>query len=138
MAICWKFLMMKGWTSVVELLGQLDGAHAHLLGAAAGGQKADADLDQAHIGLGIGVDRIGMQAEFGPAAKRHAKGCGNHRHFGVFHRHGRLLEGLDHHGDIVIGAFGQGHGHHHQIGADREVDALVADNQADTFALPPV
>ncbi|EKD34620.1 MAG: hypothetical protein ACD_75C02258G0002 [uncultured bacterium] len=79
-----------------------------------------------------------METELGSAAKRHAKGCGHYRDFGVFDRHGRLLEGLDHHGDVIIGAFGQGHGHHHEIGADREVDALVGDDQAHAFLFRPL
>ncbi|EKD39983.1 MAG: hypothetical protein ACD_75C00218G0001 [uncultured bacterium] len=79
-----------------------------------------------------------MEAELGPAAQGHAKGRGNHRHLGVFDRHGRLLEGLHHHGDIVVGAFGKRHGHHHQVGTDREIHALVANHQADTLLFRPL
>ena len=48
-------------------------ARQQLLAAAPAGQQADADLDQAHIGLGMRLHRAAMQQDLAAAAQRHAR-----------------------------------------------------------------
>ena len=55
--------------------GGIDGAQQHLLGAAAAGDQADAGLDQADVGFGIGLAARGVEADLGAAAQGHAEGA---------------------------------------------------------------
>ena len=42
-----------------------------------------------------------------------------------------------HHGNILIGAFGNGHGKQHEVGAHRKVRRLVAHHQTDPLMFGP-
>ncbi len=117
MAMFEKFLKMNGADVGIVFLRQLYGADRHLLGAAARGKEPDPDLHQPHIGLCMGVHRVGMEAGLAPASHDQVVRRGNHRDLRVLDRHHRLLEVLDGHGDVVIGPFGNGHGNKHQVGA---------------------
>ena len=47
-------------------------AQQHLLAAAPAGHDADADLDEAHVGLGVGLDGGAVEQDLAAAAERHA------------------------------------------------------------------
>ncbi len=57
----------------------------------AAGDEADADLDEARVGLGRGLHRVAREAELEAAAERHAVGRGDHRHARVLHALRRVL-----------------------------------------------
>ena len=93
----------------------------HLLAAAPARQDADTGLDEAGIGLGVGLHRRGVEQQFAAAAQRHARGRGDDREGSVFHRLHRLLavfqHAFDHRPDADIGGE-QGEA---EIGADGKV-----------------
>ena len=60
--------------------GAIDRAQQHFLGAAAGGQQADADFDQAHVGFRRRADAVGVQADLAAAAQRQTGRRGDDRH----------------------------------------------------------
>ena len=104
-------------------------ADQHFLGAAAAGNQADADFDQAHVGFRRRLHAIAVQRNLGAAAERQAGGRRDDRHRAVTQRHGRLLERADHHVDLVPVAFLRLEQHQHQVGAGGEVGRVVADDQ---------
>ena len=128
---------MNGPTSASAAVGRLHGAQGHLLGAAAGGEQADADLDQPHVGLGVGQRRGGVHGELAAAAEGQPIGGGDDRHLGALQGQGGLLEGAHHQLDFGILLLLQGEGQHHQVGAGGELRSLAADHQRHPFALGP-
>ena len=59
------------------------------------GMHADADLDQAHIGFGMGLDGVAVQQDLAAAAERHARRRADDGEGRVFQRPVDLLALLD-------------------------------------------
>jgi len=120
----------EAFVSKVEVVrGGVHGPHQHLLAAAAGGDDAGADFDQADVALGGGMNAGGMQRRLAAAAERHPEGCGDNRPGRVLDGHVDALEGS--HGKInfIPVAFLGGDEQEHEVGADGEVRRLVPDDQ---------
>ena len=67
----------------------------HFLGAAAGGDEADAGFDEAHVGFGVGLAARGVQADLRAAAEGEAEGRGDDRARAEFDGRGHLLEAVN-------------------------------------------
>ena len=102
----------------------------HLLAPAPTGDNADADFHQAHIGFGMGLDRIAMQQDFTPSPQGHARGRADDGEGGVFERLIGLLPGFH---DLFNrgpeGDIGSEEGKP-QVRPHREVRALVINHEA--------
>ena len=92
------------------------------------GNQADARLHQAHVRFGGRLRARGVQHELAAAAERHPERRGHDRLRRVLDRHARVLEAADGRVELVPLAFLRGEQHQHQIRADAEVLALVADH----------
>ena len=104
-------------------------ANQHFLGAAAAGDQADADFDEAHVGFRRRLHAIAVQRNFRAAAERQAGRRGDDRNGAVAQRHGRLLERADHHVELVPVAFLRLEQDEHQVRAGGEIRRVVADDQ---------
>ncbi len=84
----------------MEVKPLLDGAVGDALrhpnhqffGAAAGGNHAYADLDEADVGLSAGLASCGVHGDFTAAAERHPGRSGDDGFGKVFHPHVGILE----------------------------------------------
>ena len=69
-----------------------------------------------------------MQRRLAAPAQRHPKRRGHHRFRRILDRHVELLEAVDRQIQFIPLALLCRHQHHHQVGAHREVLALVANH----------
>ena len=115
-----------------------DVAAHHLFAATPAGDDADAHFDQAHIGLGVGDDAVGGQADLAAAAQRHLVRRSHDRSRRRAEAHERVLAKLDHHLQFVphVALHGQHHGK--DVGADGEVLAVIGNDQAGGVAVQPL
>ena len=107
----------------------VDRARQHLLRAAAAGNQADADFDQADVALGRRLHAVAVQRDLAAAAERQPGGRDDDRHVGVAQRQRRALERADHQVDLVPVAFLRFEQQQHQVGAGGEVRRVVADDE---------
>ena len=101
--------------------GGVEGAEQHFFGAAAGGDEADAGLDQAHVGFSVRLAARGVQANLRAAAEGEAEGRGDDGTRAEFDGRGHLLEVMDDLGKLVPLAFLRGEKKLHQVGADEKL-----------------
>ena len=101
--------------------GRLRPAAQHRRAAAPAGDQADADLDQADVGLGVRLHRVAVEQHLAAAAERHAGGRADHREGRVAHGAHGLLPALDHALDLAPGADVGGEQREADVGADGEV-----------------
>ena len=104
-------------------------AHEHFLAPAPGRNDADAGLHQADVELGMGLDGVAVQENLAPAAERHPGRRADHREGGVLEGLVRVLPLDQHVLDHRPGGEVGGEQHQPQVGAGREVAALVVDHQ---------
>jgi hypothetical protein len=103
--------------------------HQHLLAAAPARHQADAALDEARVGLGMRLHGIGMQQDLAAAAERQAGRCGDDGKGRVLHRLQRVLADRDRLLDLLPGGDVRREEREAEVGADREVRALVVDHE---------
>ena len=114
--------------------GGVHGAEQHFFGAASGRNEADAGLDQADVGFGVGLAADGMQANLRAAAEREAKRRNHHRARTELDGRGHLLEAVNDGGQFFPLAFLGQQQKLHQVGADREIVTIAGDDEAGKIA----
>ena len=120
----------QGGAELLAGLLHVGEAQQHFLGAAAAGDEAHADFDEAHVQFCTGDDVVGVQGEFRAAAEGQAEGRGDGGVGAEAQRGGDLLELFDHVVQFVpFFSLGlredQG-----EVRSGAEVLALVADHEA--------
>ena len=105
------------------------GAQRHLLGAAAAGQQADARLDQAHVRLGRGADARAVQAISQPPPRVRPKGATTTGMSAYLSAMLAFWNWRIDEVELVPLLLLHRQEHQHQVGADGELLALVADHQ---------
>ena len=88
-------------------------ADDHFLGAATGGDQADAGLDQAQVGFGRGLNARTVQANFAAAAQRHSLRSDDDRLRRMLEREIRVLKAADGIVDVVPFLLPRGHQEEH-------------------------
>ena len=119
----------SGSRSARRIRQSLDAARQHLLGAAAGRNQADADLDQADVAFGGRLHAVAVQRDLASAAERQPGRADDDRHVRVAQRLRRSLKRADHQIDLVPVAFLRLEQQQHEVGAGGEVRRVVADDQ---------
>ena len=109
-------------------------AAQHLLATAPRGDQPDADLDQPRVGLGVRLNRVARQQHFTAATDGESARRADDREAGVLERHECELPAANHLADFVPRADVGDEERQPDIGASREVLAVVADHQTHEVA----